>query len=282
MQRSATRDTAMRGLRRRLLGVACGVAASLGAAWIAGPARAADEISIAPAPSDVALELWFDGAEVAITGAFSPPPTAVAPQLAVFLIGEPRDLTMRKKGQRWGMWLNTEQQSINGAPIYHAVAVSDADAASAPSLAPLQLSTLLEATPDEFRTALLRLRGDNGLYSAPTDTATIDDGRFQAHFELPDSAKAGSYTAHAVMLDQGRTLAAASASFALAKGGWERAIERTSIQSPLLYGVLTLIAAALAGLLAHMVFGWLKFLSDSWRFTNGEEEAEQNGGGKAD
>ncbi|MEL6979959.1 MAG: TIGR02186 family protein, partial [Pseudomonadota bacterium] len=244
-------------------------AAPLAPPSVSEPEGAARLLLEAPAPTEI--DLWFDGAEITVSGAVlgeadAIGQTAGAPILALRLIGAQEMITLRRKDRRYGMWLNVEDRRLIG-PSYFAAAASDpAAAAAAGGAAPAFLSaTAAIETDAAYEEALLRLRGQDELYANTISTVALQpDGRFEARFTLPPSATAGLMAAQAALIDPatGAVLTTTTAEVVVKKVGVEGVIAHAATTNPLLYSLLTLIAAIAAGWLAHAVFGYIRHLVD--------------------
>lgn len=258
--------TALRSTERgsRLLRVVflrVAVGAALGALFIAAPAAA--RLTLDEAPADVPIGVRFDGVSVTVSGRVAPPDGAQAGAaalgpgegLAIALIGENRPTVLRKKGERYGMWLNVESARLDQAPIYHGRAL----AALEPDAAPFSLAEVVGPGAQDYREAVIRLRSASGLYAGDAAPLRVGaDGRFEAVFRLPSNALEGAYAIEASLLRSGEAVAVDQSGFNLRKVGWERRIHVASKETPLIYAILTLIAAIAAGWLAHAVVGWLR------------------------
>ncbi|MEM9724965.1 MAG: TIGR02186 family protein [Pseudomonadota bacterium] len=251
-----------RMIKSRAMLLAAMIVATLSHA--AGDAAArSTSVAIEPRPQDLEIGLWFDGAEATIRGSVNMEfdnASSGSPPVVVLLKGEDRHVIVRRKGRRWGMWLNVEDQRFERVPIFHALAVSTPGLEDHAALAPFLVRTALadQGPPDAFVEALIELKQADAFYGGAPPPIVVANGRFTARFHLPPSARAGRYTAVAMVLRDDGALISQPAEFTLAKAGIERWLHATSVELPLLYGLCTLLTAGLAGLLAHWAFGWVR------------------------
>ena len=172
------------------------------------------------------------------------------PRLIIYVIGPRRPFLVRKKSERWGIWLNTEQRLATDALGHHAYTLSSPSLEDVAGSSPFSRSSLFPTNDDPFLEAGVRLKTKQGHYgeTAPVGAA---GGRFSATFALPDTPALGVYTVHALFLTSEREWRTASATFSVSKTGWARWVDAFDKQSPFGYALALLAVAVLWGWLAH-------------------------------
>ena len=246
--------------------------------WAGGALQAekAETVVAALNQTSVAITTRFDGSEILVYGAVkrSAPLDAEAGRLAVIitLSGPASPVVVRRKERRFGVWVNADSIEVDAAPSFYAVA-SSAPLSSAlrqtedlrHKISVAQAIRHVGAPPqiadaDTFTRALVRIRTARGLYQ--TDVAPVvieDETLFSTSIDLPVQIVEGNYEARIFLTRAGRVIDHQSRIFHVRKEGLERFIHTLSRQSPLVYGLLSLFIAIVAGWGASAIFRWVRF-----------------------
>jgi uncharacterized protein (TIGR02186 family) len=103
----------------------------------------------------------------------------------------------------------------------------------------------------DYRAAVVRNKERQDLYAeAPGGVEIIDNGLFSARLFLPPVTPTGVYDAEVYLFRDGAPIARWTDTLEVVKAGAERAIYDLAHQHPLVYGVLAVIMAVLAGWIA--------------------------------
>ena len=239
-------------------------AACVGAALLlADPSGAHGQTLIADL-SDHRIEITsgFTGADVLLFGT-----SGGEGDVVVVLRGPPEPLVVRRKARMFGLWLNRDNIVFTDAPGYYAVAASRplADIAPMELLEDLSIGfdnvslTLFEATsPEElglFRAALLRNMAKIGLYSSATAPIKfVGSQLFRTRFDFPANVPTGLYHADVFLFVDGALVSRRTTALQISKTGFEAAMYSFSRYQPLLYGLVAVAVALMAGWTAGMVF----------------------------
>ncbi len=187
--------------------------------------------------------------------------------VVVVLRGPPEPLVVRRKARTLGLWLNRDDIVFTDAPGYYAVAASRplAEIAAPDLLEDLAIGfenlplTLFEAAePNEvgiFRKALFRNMGKIGLYIGATAEITfVGSQLFRTRFEFPANVPTGLYHADVYLLDGGALVSRRTTALQISKTGFEAAMFSFARNQPLLYGLVAVAVALMAGWTAGVVF----------------------------
>jgi len=187
--------------------------------------------------------------------------------VVVVLRGPPEPLVVRRKARTFGLWLNRDDIVFTDAPGYYAVAASRplleiASPALLQDLAigfdNLPLTLFEESNLDElgiFRAALLRNMGKIGLYSGATaQIAFVGSQLFRTTFEFPANVPTGLYHADIFLIDEGAVVSRRTTALQISKTGFEAAMFSFAQYQPLLYGLVAVAVALVAGWTAGIVF----------------------------
>jgi uncharacterized protein (TIGR02186 family) len=233
----------------------------------------AEEIVAGLSQSRIAITADFTGEELMIYGAVKreAPPPAGRLDVIVTVEGPSAPVTVRRKERRWGIWVNADSVRVDAAPTLYAVAstgplaeiLSDTEdlrwRISVPrAIRAVGLSAEAADAP-AFVAALLRLRAAEGRFHAPGRGVLLaEDTLFRTDLRLPPDLTEGDYRVRLFLLRGGRVVDMAEQAIPVRKEGLERAIFALSRSQPLLYGVLSVLLAVVAGWGASAAFRLLR------------------------
>lgn len=238
------------------------------------PARAQDErIVLGLSETRVSITADFRGTEIMIYGAVkrqSPEPEGRL-DVIVTVAGPPQQVKVRKKDRRFGIWVNTEAVRVGSAPSFYAVAttaplgsiLSETDnlryLISIPrAIRAIGISAQAENAPS-FVEALERIRTAEGRYSAQEGAVRLTDGTlFRTDVKLPSNLTEGDYDVRVFLLRDGRVVDLHQDRIGVQKAGIERFVTRLAHDEPLVYGLLSLVLAVVAGWGASAAFRFIR------------------------
>jgi uncharacterized protein (TIGR02186 family) len=211
--------------------------------------------------NQVSITATFVGSEILIYGAVkreSPPPEGPL-GVAIVVEGPSHPITVRRKAHRMGIWINTDSVRIQAAPTFYAVAtsgpfhevVSDfVDHRNHISIPEAIRVLQTGATPDlaNFAEAVIRIRGENGLYKFDEGAVTVREGTlFDTRIALPSNLTEGEYRARIYLTRDGKVVAKHLSLIDVRKVGLERWLYNLAHQQALAYGLMSLAVAVIAG-----------------------------------
>jgi len=237
------------------------------------PARA-ETIVAGLSQNLVSITADFTGSEILIYGAVkrdAPAPEGAPLEVVVTVQGPSGPVTVRKKERRFGIWMNTEFATISRAPVFYAIA-SSAPLSEALSetenlrhevtipraIRAVGIAAKVTDSP-RFLDALLRLRREEGRYSLNEDTVSlVEQTLFRADIELPANLVDGDYRVRFFITRNGQIVDTREQIIYVQKAGLERLIFNLAHEQPLLYGLLSLVMAVMAGWGASAAFTLLR------------------------
>ena len=235
------------------------------------PHAEAPESVVAGLSSDeVAITANFDGSEITIYGAIkrqSPIPADSRLEIAATIEGPPRSVTIRRKSRRFGIWVNTDSVVVGSAPSFYSVATTgpldvilqpEEDARNRISV-PMVMRSFARPfqveDPAAFTGAMMAIRIADGTYRVDVGGVRLkDDTLFRADFRLPANLVEGAYKTRIFLLRDGHIVDSYSTAIEVHKVGLERWLYRLAFDQPFLYGVMSLLIAAIAGWGANAAF----------------------------
>lgn len=239
---------------------------------LASPA-AAESIVAGLSQNRVSITADFDGSEILVYGAVKRDAPAPDGRMEVIVTveGPPTPVTIRKKDRRAGIWINTEAVHVDAAPSFYAVAttgplqsiLSDTDDLRYRITLDRVIRAIGAATetgdPAEFIAAMERIRLATRQYRILQGAVEFtEDTLFRADIVLPANLTEGEYRVRMFLTRDGRVIDAQDRVIGVRKEGLERFLFTMAHEQPLLYGLLSLVLAGLAGWGASVGFRMMR------------------------
>jgi uncharacterized protein (TIGR02186 family) len=228
---------------------------------IAAPARA-QQLVADLTDHLVAITTGFHGAEVTLFGAIEG-----GGDIVVVLRGPERETVVRRKSRNAGIWLNTRSIGFANAPgFYQVYATRPVD-----QIVPANLRQFNEIGPDTlklnpvgrfahdevpaFRAALIERLQAEGLYSRGAGRVEmLGEKLFRATLAFPPDVPTGTYTVQVFLLRKGDIIAAQTTPLVISQIGIEADINEFATDQAVLYGIVAVLAAAMAGWSASLLY----------------------------
>lgn len=235
----------------------------------AANARPAETVETDISSREIAIESNFTGASIVVFGTVLNTRSQTAKgqgyDLAVIVRGPENPILSRRKSRVLGIWINTESRQYQNVPGFYAVLsnrpifdIADAEILKKYGIGydSLILERLDPKLPhDEFRDAIIRVQQREGLYlRADNGVSFVGKSLFRATVDLPANVPVGEYWADVFVFSGGKLLSHNSSSLTIGKQGFERLVYTMAFDYPLLYGIVAVIIAIFAGLIASAVF----------------------------
>jgi len=222
----------------------------------------------------IGIESDFAGIQIVVFGAVDQSRQRTAEQnfydLAIVIRGPEHPTVVRQKERVVGLWVNQAARVFSGVPQYYAVLSTRPleEITTQEVLARHQIGfenlrfTLAEGVAqssseqeDAFRDALVRIKADEKLYQEKSfAVAFISRSLFRATVSLPANVPTGKYAVDIFLFRQGQLLDMHQSELRIEKQGLERFIFNLAYQNSLLYGLIGVVIAVIAGLAASAAF----------------------------
>ena len=244
------------------------------AAVFTGTAPAAAERLVASVTNDhVMITSNYTGVELVLFGSVEDDSAGTARRgpydIVATVIGPRESLRTRRKQRVLGIWVNTAGRTFVDPPSYLAVLANrPLDAiTSAENQRRLQLGIANTAFPekfnndigevanDPFRTALIRLMRERGLYSEEPNAVTfLTPTLFRAAIPLPAQVPVGNYDVDVKLFADGNMIGRTNSAFEIVKVGFEQFVVDASREHGVLYGLVAAMMALTTGWIASVAF----------------------------
>jgi uncharacterized protein (TIGR02186 family) len=218
-------------------------------------------------PQEIPIGLFYSGTQIRISGI-----AQQSEDLVVVCSGEENTVELKQKGKIWGLlWVNTGEISFKHVPLLYQVASSRklSDMAAAgdliragigiPALEAKTVPGMDEELHNSF-SELMKMKQLEGLYSIQEGSLETHprggaQQEFSATLNFPSTVKPGEYRLRLITFVQGRAVTLAEGAISVRLAGVAAFIRSLSMKHGLVYGILSVVIALVAGLLTGFVFG---------------------------
>ncbi len=222
-----------------------------------------EEVVLGLSQNRVAITADFDGSEILIFGAVkreTPIPDSDPLEVIVTVSGPSSPVLVRRKEQKFGIWVNVDSVLVDSAPSFYAVATSGPFTSVLSDTEDLRHRVSIKRAirsvgaamnirgAQDFADAVVRIRQEEGLYSLRPNTVEVDQQTlFRTAIDMPSNLTEGTYTTRVLLTRGGTVVSAYETEIDVRKVGLERFLYALSREQPFVYGVLALVIAVLAG-----------------------------------
>ncbi len=236
-------------------------------------AAVADEkIILGLSQDEVAITASFTGSEILIFGAIrrDEPPTENSDLGVIITVAAPNQpVTVRRKERVAGIWVNTQTSDIAIAPSFYAVATSGPMNDVLLPLEDLQRAISWQRivraegqdayNTTEFTEAYERIKAGQGMFQVLEGAIDVEDETlFHTSISLPSNLTEGHYSTRIFLTRNGQVVDTFETHIPVFKVGIERWLYNLSQDQAALYGILSLLIAAIAGWGASAIFSRLR------------------------
>jgi uncharacterized protein (TIGR02186 family) len=229
-------------------------------------------VAIKPAKADplvvdlsnhlVAISTGFTGTDVLLFGAIENKGDVV-----ITVRGPERDMIVRRKERKAGIWINTKSAYVRNVPTYYATAASRPielianDRLFASYHIGLQnqrfVTTMNGDDTDDslYRDALLRNMEYIGLFNdKPAKISFLSNQLFRTDVHFPANTPTGTYVIDVYLIRDGRIASIKSTPLVVSKTGVSADVYDFAHRYSALYGIIAVIIAGIAGWVASVLF----------------------------
>lgn len=249
-------------MRRLLVLMALLLAAAL-------PARAAEDVVLDLSQDEVSISTNFDGSELLVYGAVKredPIPEDSELDVVITVEGPFVPLTVYRKARVLGVWANTEAVEVDLAPSFYAIATSAPFGEVLSNVEDLRHHVSIPrairsvGAPVEvenaqiFTDAVIRIREAGGSYQLKEGSVSVrEQTLFSARVQMPANLTEGTYRTRIFLTREGRVVGQLEREIAVRKIGLGRWLFNLAQGQPLIYGILAVVIALVAGWTASAV-----------------------------
>ena len=238
---------------------------------LSGAASRADELVTDLSDHVISITSSFQGTNLLLFGTLQAGDANAAAtgssDIVVVVRGPVGPVTVRKKERLAGLWINRGAVRFNAAPGFYAVLSNrplDAIAGSSLlrrhqiGLEHLDVEPVAgKKKPDigAYQQALIRRGQQSGLFIERDNAITfLGNTLFRTDLHFPATVPVGDYRAEVYLLRDGQVIGAQASPLFINKSGFERRVFMLAHDDAVMYGLLAIVIALVAGWLADAVF----------------------------
>ena len=219
---------------------------------------------------EISIQSNFTGIEILIFGSVDHSSAAEPDKdiydVIVVLRSPDQAVVARRKERMAGIWVNGAGKIYPTVPGFYAVLSSRPLRAITSDetlktlgigLNNIDFGRVTKSGPDEetFRSTVIRLKEQQLLFQEHDDgVAFIGRSLFRASVDLPVNVPIGRYTADVYLFRDGQVVSKNQSTLEVTQAGLERTIYLMAFNRPLIYGLVAVLLAVLAGLAGWAVF----------------------------
>ena len=211
----------------------------------------------------VAITTAFTGESILVFGSTEDPLGPGGDEVIIMARGPSAPFVVRRKVPVLGLWFNGPSARFEDVPGFYAIAGTrpawrllpeEVRQARGLGLDALPLQSVGARAPG-FRAALLSLKQSAGLWQEDALPIEIAWARlFNFRLPLPATVAPGTYRVEVMLIRARRIVATEQLGFVVQRVGTAADIEKVARAQPMLYALICIILAALAGWLGSVVF----------------------------
>ena len=219
--------------------------------------------------TDIELSTRFDGTSLLVFGALSPENDNTS--LLVEVIGPSTSVDITKKVQIWGIWVNKKIAQFKDIPSFYKISISNPEHPILKEIEYQKLKSIfyefLETISisengngaGKYQNELTRLKKKLGNLSTFEEKINVIDNKlFSYKVNLPKKIYPGIYKIKMTLIDQeGIELSKSEQNVNVSKVGLQEFLSSNSKNSPVFYGLFSVIIALFLGFSAAQLFRWL-------------------------
>ncbi len=241
---------------------------------LAGPVAATESIVTGLSENRVQITANFDGSDILIYGAVNrdaPAPVGDPLEVIITVEGPSTPLVLRRKERVAGIWINRSSVTIDAAPSFYAVTTTGPLADILSGTEDLRHKITLQyairavgisaeaANAPDFVEALQRIRLQEDRFRVDERSVQlVEETLFRTDVALPANLTDGNYTVRLFILRGGKVIDSQERLIGVRKAGVERFLFNLAHQRPFVYGLLSLLMAAVAGWTASAAFRFMR------------------------
>ncbi|HZH45854.1 MAG TPA: TIGR02186 family protein [Roseococcus sp.] len=231
--------------------------------WSAGAAAQPAPLVARLSSERVAITTAFTGESLMVYGSTEDPIGPGGDEVLVVARGPSGPFVVRRKVPVLGLWLNGPAARFEDVPAFYAIAGTRPAWRLLPEAERQRLGLGLDSIPLRsagarglgFRAALLELKQSSRLWQEDASAMEVAGSRlFSMQLELPSTVQPGSYRVEVLLVRSRRVVATEQLGFEVGRTGSAAQIAEVARGQPVLYALICIALAALAGWVGSVIF----------------------------
>ena len=228
--------------------------------------HAADSVIGGLSTQNVSINTTFTGSDILIFGTIkrSNNEKIIPSDIIIEVFGPETEITVRKKKRIFGIWVNSDPIKIKNSPSFYSIVSTNKLAdilkineQSNSNIGRAQFFDSKNSDPNyiEAINAQLRIKNKEGYYSFNNPYVKLKEtSLFSASIALPANLTEGDYKTKIHLIQEGKVTNTSVDKIQVRKVGLEKWLYKTAHNSPLFYGVFSVLLALFSGWGASAIF----------------------------
>ena len=215
---------------------------------------------------NVSINATFTGSDILIFGTIKRGDSEeiVLSDIIIEVFGPKTNITVRRKKKIFGIWVNSDPIKINNSPSFYSIVstnkIDDILKKSEQLKSKIGRTQFFESKNSDSNyieaiTAKLRIKNKDGYYSFNSPPVKVKEtSLFSASISLPANLTEGDYKTKIHLIQKGEVTNTSIDTIRVRKVGLERWLYKTAHNSPLFYGIFSVLLALFSGWGASTIF----------------------------
>ena len=228
--------------------------------------QAEDSVIGGLSTQNVSINTTFTGSDILIFGTIkrSNSEKIMPSDIIIEVFGPETQITVRKKKRKFGIWVNSDPIKINNSPSFYSIVstnkLDDILKKSKQSNLKIGRSQFFDSKNSdpnyiEAINAQLRIKNNEGYYNFNNSPIKLKEtSLFSASIALPANLTEGDYKTKIHLVQEGKVTDTSVDTIQVRKVGLEKWVYKTAHNSPLFYGIFSVLLALFSGWGASIIF----------------------------
>ena len=229
-------------------------------------AQAKDSVIGGLSTRNISINTTFTGSDILIFGTIkrSNSEKIVPSDIIIEVFGPETNITVRRKKKIFGIWVNSDPIRINNSPSFYSIVstqkLDDVLKKSEQSKSKIGITQFFESKNSDANyieaiNAQLRIKTKEGYYNFSNPPVKLKEtSLFSTSIALPANLTEGDYKTKIHLIQGGKVTNTSLDTIRVRKVGLERWLYKTAHNSPLFYGIFSVLLALFSGWGASAVF----------------------------
>lgn len=222
--------------------------------------------SVEVSPAEVGIGTFFGGVKITVTGR-----APQGAQAVIEVVGKSTEQDLMRKGRRWDIWMNVGEVDVFGAPrLYHVLSSSPELTSAKRTNVPWGYTALRKGMSfksvekhldlDRLFEEFIQLKQAEGLYGIFPDAVTFSpaasgaESLVHAEVSIPTRISPGDYQICLFTVQNGQATGRSCTAFHVLLVGLPAFLTSLAHSHAVLYGLLAVAIAVIAGFLSGFLF----------------------------
>lgn len=228
------------------------------------PVYAQDALAVEIAKDHIDITVGFTGSSIELFGDRRDPDAVVA----IVVEGPRKDVTIWKRAQIFGAWINSSFVKFHDIPAYYSYSFSGEEQSAKENFLFIKhgighegmfshVKTKHSKSVNDFspyEKALVEQKIANGLYfKKKSEMVFLNENFFRVHFDIPGAAPTGEYKIHSFLIKDGKVIEREETSLKVGQVGLNAFVFNAAHEYSVFYALFCIFLALFSGWFASVL-----------------------------